>query len=103
MAEDTYLDKSGYPIKNPNMELPLPDPSPKIDTGVNIDVSSSQTPTPASQDDTQKVDVAPVESSPPTVDTNPFGKINQMKKDEDLATYGALQDIGNVVKYISSI
>ena len=78
---ETYLDKSAYPIE-PNTQIDnLPDPNPtEIDTGVDVDVSSSQAPAP---DDTQNVDTAPVETveeGPQTEtqeDGSPFSTANQ--------------------------
>ena len=72
MAEDSYLDSSGYPIKNPNVELDLPNPNPK-DTGVDINVSSSQAPAP---DDTQNVD-----TTPDNMQNAPMGKEDITPKD----------------------
>ncbi len=91
---DSYLDKSGYPIKDPNMELDLPNPNPepKI-TGVDVNVSSSQAPAP----DTQKVNVTP-DIEPET--KNPFSLLEQSKKDENLATLAGLKDMQNLVKFI---
>ena len=93
---DSYLDKSGYPIKNPNMDLNLPNPNPSPEPeikGVDVNVSSSQAPAP----DTQNVNVAP---NTQEKEPNPFSLLEQRKRDEDLATVAALKDTQNLVKYI---
>ena len=98
MAE-SYLDKSKYPI-DPNMQLDLPDPnpSPEIQEGGDISVSSSQAPAP---NDTQKVDVAPTAPiDMEEVEKDSFSVLNEKRKAENTATYAALKDVSNIVKYI---
>ena len=91
---DSYLDESGYPIKNPNMKLDLPNPNPQEEiTGVDVNVSSSQAPAP----ETQNVNVDPVIEPE---EANPFSIIAQQKMKEDTATAAALKDTQNLVKYI---
>ena len=98
MAE-SYIDKSKYPI-DPNMQLDLPDPnpSPEIQEGGNISVSSSQAPAP---NDTQKVDVAPTAPiDMDEVEKDSFSVLSEKRKAENTATYAALKDVSNIVKYI---
>ena len=105
MAE-SYLEKSGFPIEEPNMQLEMPGLK-KEEAGVDIDVSSSQVqPSPNSDAQTEETPAnfpmheGEAQSIP--ISENPHSPVKIKIEEEKKATYKALMDVKNLVKMVLS-